>query len=108
MADHTGDVTRSKDQRVADALQLFVDLNEAAVVQRQTGLLQPRRTARLRDPDDFVHRQQLAIGGLQAVGRDLRHRAVAVRDHLALRQDLFKTAPHARVVRGQYLGAAGE
>ena len=108
MADHAGNVTGRKHQRVADALQLFVDLDKAAIVQRQAGLLQPRCSARLRDPDDLVHRQLLAVGGLQSVGRHLCHRAVAVRDHLALRQHVFKTAPHALAVRGQYLGTAGE
>ena len=107
-SNHAGNVAGRKHARISHALQLFIDLDEAALVQRQPGLLQPGCAAGLRDPDDFVHRHAPAVGGLQRLVRDLRDAAAAVRDHLPLGQNGCKAAPHAGAVRGQNLRAAGE
>ena len=105
---HVCNITSGKNPRIADALQMRVDLNKAVCVQRQPGLLQPGGTAGLGDPDDLVHRHRLTVCRLQRFGRDLGDGPAAVQEHLPLGQHSFKAAAHPCAVCGQYVRAAGE
>ena len=105
MTDHRCHVASGKNSRVGDALQMLIDLDKAAIVQRQPSGCQPRRAARLRDPDDFVGIDDDAARCAQAARLHLAHSGIDMHLHAALGQHRTKAPPHARVVRWQNVRA---
>ena len=89
-------------------MQLFVDLDEATGIQRQSGLTQPGCATSLRDPDDLVHLHQRAVFGFDGALRHLGHFAVQMQHHLALGQHTLEGLAHAGVVGGQNVRCVAE
>ena len=100
-AHQRGDVARCKDRRIAQTLQVVVDLDEPRAVKRQPGFAQPRCAAGLRDPNDFIHLQHGSVTCLQAPGGNLGHFTIDVKHHLTFSQHALEGMAHAAVVRRQ-------
>ena len=105
---HGRDVSGCKNGRVGQGLQRVTDLDEAPRVQRQPGVLQPRRTAGLGHPHDLVGLHHQAVGTQQAFRRHLGDLGIQVQFHRALDEHALKALAHARVVGGQNRGASAE
>ena len=103
-----GDVSRREHQRVVQGLQLWMDQDEAFVIECEARALQPGGATGLRDPHGFVGIESAAIACVQTAGRDLHHLGLVVDLDVARLQHLDKALAHARVVRGQDRLARGQ
>ena len=105
---HGGNVAGGKNSRIGHGLQRVGDLNEAPCVQRQARALQPRRTAGLGDPHDFVGLYYQAVAAQQAARLHVGDLGVEVQFHGALDEHALKATAHPGVVGGQNRGARAD
>ena len=105
---HAGNIAGRENKRIGDRLQAVVHQDKTFAVERQTGIAQPGRPTRARDPDNLVRVHPSALGGVQTRPRDLVHRRTPVHLYIARLQHRIEAAPHPCVVGRQDIRVGGK
>ena len=101
MGRHRRDIAGCEDCGVGRRAIGLVDDDKTALVERQAGIREPRRTCRFGDPQSLVEFDHRAVLRDQPARLNAHNRIVGDRAHAALAEDDLETAADRVIVRRQ-------